>query len=180
MIFRFPPAVVRTCVLTLAALVAAASHAAAANGDVVLYSSDVTAASGNFAAAGSASGAGGQKMSSTDYGWSTTNNPLPYPNDYFEATFTAPAYTKYHVWLRLHSQNDSKWNESVWVQFSDALDASLNSIYQINSYNGLAVNLENCSGCGVSGWGWQDGAYWLSQNNVVQFPSSGTHRIPTA
>ena len=177
MIFRFPPAVVRTCVLTLAALAAAASHAAAANGDVVLYTSDVTVASGNFAAAGSASGAGGQKMSSTDYGWSTTSNPLPYPNDYFEATFTAPAYTKYHVWLRLRAQNDSKWNDSVWVQFSDALDASLNSIYQINSYNGLAVNLESCAGCGVSGWGWQDGAYWLSQDKIVQFPSSGTHRI---
>ena len=177
MFFRFRPSFVRTGVLALTALVAAASHAAAANGDIVLYTSDVSGVSGNFAAAGSASGAGGQKMSSTDYGWSNSNSPLPYPNDYFEATFTAPAYVKYHVWLRLRGQNDSKWNESVWVQFSDALDSSLNSVYQINSYNGLAVNLENCAGCGVSGWGWQDGAYWLSQSKVVQFPSSGTHRI---
>jgi endonuclease/exonuclease/phosphatase family metal-dependent hydrolase len=177
MFLRFRPTLVRTCILTATALAATASHAAAAGGDVVLYTSDVTAVSGNFAAASSASAAGGQQMQSQDYGWSTPNSPLAYPNDYFEVTFTAPAYVKYHVWLRLRAQNDSKWNDSVWVQFSDALDASGNSIYQINSTNGLAVNLESCSGCGDSGWGWQDGAYWLSQNNVVQFPSSGTHRI---
>src|SRR6202030_3343130 len=39
------------------------------------------------------------------------------------------------------------------------------------------LNLENCSGCALSGWGWQDKAYWLQQTNVVQFASSGTHTI---
>jgi len=155
MLFRLPfrSTFVRTCVLTVASLTAIVSRAAAANGDVVLYTSDVTAVSGNFSAASSASGAGGMKMQSTDYGWSTTNAPLPYPNDYFEVTFTAPAYVKYHVWVRLRAQDDSKWNDSVWVQFSDALDSGGNSIYPINSSSGLAVNLERCSGCGVSGWG---------------------------
>src|SRR5262249_36494943 len=134
MFYRLCPALVRICVLTLTVLAATVSHAAAANGDVVLYTSDVTAVSGNFAAASSASGAGGAKMQSTDYGWSTTSVPLAYPNDYFEVTFTAPAYVKYHVWVRLRAQDDSKWNDSVWVQFSDALDAGGNSIYPINSY----------------------------------------------
>ena len=39
------------------------------------------------------------------------------------------------------------------------------------------VNLENCSGCGVSGWGWQNTAYWLSQATTFTFPTSGSHTL---
>ncbi len=35
--------------------------------------------------------------------------------------------------------------------------------YAIGTTSGMLVNLENCSGCGVSGWGWQNRAYWLTQ-----------------
>ncbi|HUR34811.1 MAG TPA: carbohydrate-binding protein [Vicinamibacterales bacterium] len=167
---------VRSCVLALAASALFAS-AAAASGDVVLYPTDVTATSGNWARVSSATGAGATKMQSNDYGWSTTAAALAGPGDYFEATFNAPAYIKYHVWVRLRATGDSKYNDSAWVQFSDALDRNGNTVYPIGSSNALLVNLENCSGCGVAGWGWQDKAYWLQQENIVQFPSTGSHRV---
>ncbi len=145
--------------------------------DIVLYTSDVSAASGNWAQSGTPTGAGGLKMVSADYGWSTPTAALASPGDYYEATFSAPASTPYHVWLRLRGVNDSKYNESVWVQFSDSLTQGGSSVYRIGTTGGLLVNLENCSGCGVSAWGWQDKAYWLSQSSIVQFASSGSHTI---
>src|SRR5437870_2540560 len=138
--------------------------------DIVLYASDVTAVQGNWARTASASGAGGQKMASTDYGWSTPYTPLASPNDFFEATFTAPSATPYHLWLRLRAVSDSKWNDSVWVQFSDATQ------YQIGSTSALLVNLATDStGCSVNGWGCQDEAYWLQQSATVTFTTAGAH-----
>jgi hypothetical protein len=160
----------------LAALLANGRRLAAA-GDVVAYASDVTTISGNWSRVADSTAAGGQDMTSADYGWSATAEPLASPNDYFEIPFTASANTAYHVWVRMRATGDSKWNDSVWLQFGDAQTASGSSIYQIGTTSGLLLNLEPCSNCGTSGWGWVDGAYWLSQINVVQFASSGTHTL---
>ena len=163
--------------MALFAMIVGAGIRAFASGDVVLYSTDFTNIRGNWAVVATSTGAGGQMLSSVDRGWATAGSPLAAPADYVEATFSAPSYTPYHVWLRLRATSDSKYNDSVWVQFSDALDLNQNAIDAIGSTRGLAVNLENCSGCGESGWGWQDKAYWLQQGNLVQFSTSGTHTI---
>jgi hypothetical protein len=39
------------------------------------------------------------------------------------------------------------------------------------------VNLEPCFSCGVSGWGWQNGAYWLDQPNTLTFANAGAHTL---
>ena len=79
--------------------------------------------------------------------------------------------------MRLRAAADSKYNDSVWVQFSDAVDAGSNPVYPIGSTRGLLINLEPCSGCGVAGWGWQDKGYWLAPGAVLQFASGGSHTI---
>src|SRR5689334_23861269 len=79
------------------------THLHAASDDIVLYAADVTTIQGNWDRIASASAAGGQKMASTDYGWSAADAPLASPNDYFEATFNAPASTAFHVWIRLRA-----------------------------------------------------------------------------
>jgi endonuclease/exonuclease/phosphatase family metal-dependent hydrolase len=145
--------------------------------DIVLYPSDVSNSSGNWYAAQSASGAGGQRVTSDDYGWSSVDVPLANPSNYFEATFSAPAYTTYHVWLRLRAGGDSKWNDSVWVQFSDSADTNGSAAYRIGSGDALLVNLEPCNNCGVSGWGWADKGYWTGQSPLVTFANRGTHTI---
>ncbi len=108
--------------LALAATAALATPASAANGDIVLNASDVTAIAGNWSVAGSDDAASGITMTSVPYGWSSWDTALANPADYFEASFTAPANVPYHVWLRLRAAGNSKWSDSVWVQFSDALD----------------------------------------------------------
>jgi hypothetical protein len=39
------------------------------------------------------------------------------------------------------------------------------------------VNLEPCYNCGISGWGWQNGAYWLEQPTTVTFATAGRHTM---
>jgi endonuclease/exonuclease/phosphatase family metal-dependent hydrolase len=166
---------VRVCsfVLSLFALSAVSAGAQ----EVVLHSTDVTTIKGNWTRVSDSSAASSQSMSSADNGWSSTSQPQASPADYFEASFTAQAWVKYRVWIRARAKNDSKWNESIWVQFGDSLDASGDSAYRVGTADGLLFNLESCSGCGVSAWGWTGGAYWTSENSQVQFSSAGTKTI---
>jgi len=159
----------------MAVLLAGIAAPAHAQSDVVLYPSDVSVVRGNWSQGASAGGTG-MAMQSTDWAWTNTS-ALASPNDYFEASFTAQANTNYHVWLRLRGVGNSKYNESVWVQFNDALDTGGSPAYRIGTSSGLLVNLENCRDCGIAGWGWQDKAYWSSQSPIVRFPTTGTHTI---
>jgi hypothetical protein len=152
------------------------SAASASTADIVLYPSEAATVRGNWSAAASAGAAEGRSMTSANLGWSTTAAPLASPANYFEMSFSAPAGTAYRVWLRLRASGNSKWNDAVWVQFSDAV-AGGSAIYRIGTTSGLMVNLERCSGCGTSGWGWQNTAYWLSQTTAVSFATSGTHTV---
>ena len=160
----------------LVASLFATPHAFGAEPEIVLYAADVTAIHGNWTSVADSSAAGGRYLSSPDAGWSSASAPLPQPSSYFEVGFTATAGTSYRLWLRLRAASNSKYNESVWVQSSDALKNGAPA-YAIGSASALLVNLENCSGCGVSGWGWKDGAYWLAQASTVQFSSTGAHTL---
>jgi hypothetical protein len=160
----------------LCAFVLESPDGTAAAPDIVLYASDVSTIQGNWTRTTSSTAAGGQQISSVDNG-APTASAVAAPRDFFEATFTAPANTPYHVWLRLRANADSKVNDSVWVQFGDAIDAKGSALYPVGSTSGLLINLENCSGCGVAGWGWQDGAYWFTQSSIVAFRSPGAHTI---
>ncbi len=60
---------------------------------------------------------------------------------------------------------------------SDAQTTGGSAVYRIGTTGGLVVNLEDCSGCGESGWGWQDGVYWMSQSTTIKFANAGSHTI---
>jgi hypothetical protein len=63
------------------------------------------------------------------------------------------------------------------VQFSDAV-ASGAPIYPVDSTSALDVNLAtDANATSLNGWGWQNGAYWLSQATTVSFATSGTHTM---
>jgi endonuclease/exonuclease/phosphatase family metal-dependent hydrolase len=167
--------------LTLAAVVfslgGVPTTANASSGDIVLYASDAMYVKGNWAKGSVPGAADSTAVLSSNLGWATPDAPLASPSNYFEFTFDAPAGTKYRVWLRLRAKDNSKWNDAVWVQFSDALLPTGAAAYRIGTTNGLMVNLERCAGCGTAGWGWQNSAYWLSQQTVVQFAAGGTHTL---
>ena len=108
---------------------------------------------------------------------SNTSQPLAAPSHYVDVTFNADSGTPYSVWLRLKALNNSKYNDAVWVQFSDA---TLNGspIYPINTTSGLLVNLATDAGAAsLKGWGWQNGAYWLSQATTLTFSTGGSHTM---
>jgi endonuclease/exonuclease/phosphatase family metal-dependent hydrolase len=158
----------------------------AAGDDIVLHSADVTAVKGNWSKVADSSAATGTMMSSADVGWSKTDAPLASPADYFEANFNADPNTPYHVWLRLRASGDSKWNDSVFVQFADdaaqhdfspVIDQNGAAVYAIGTASALTANLESCGGCGTRGWGWVDSGWWLNASPVVTFRTGGTHTI---
>lgn len=149
----------------------------AASSDIVIHAGDITAIHGAWTLTSSTTGAGGRLLGTADAGWASTAVPLAAPAHYFDVTFEAPGNTAYQVWLRLRATGNAKWNDSVWVQFSDAVDAGGAPLWRIASTDALLVNLEDCIGCGVSGWGWQDNASWLKQAARVRFEGSGTHTL---
>lgn len=153
-------------------------RAAAASGDVVLYATDVTSMAGNWARVADSTAAGGQMMASANRNWSNTAGPLATPANFFDAPFSAPAATAFHVWVRLRASGNSKNNDSVYVQFSDAVDSNGAALYRIGTTSGLVVNLAgDSSGRNISGWGWRDGAYFVVQQSTIRFASSAGHTV---
>jgi hypothetical protein len=148
--------------------------------EIVLYATNIAKMNGNWAKVASTAAAGGYAMRSADRDWASADAPLASPTHYFQLRFDALANTPYRIWLRLRATSNSKWNDSVWVQFSNSLVGG-RSAYRIGTTSGLLVNLERCNACGVSGWGWANAAYWLNQPTVLTFSQSGpqTVRIQT-
>jgi hypothetical protein len=147
--------------------------------NIVIYASDIPAAGlhGSWSVASDATSPNGTKLVTTDVGWASTNNPLASPTDYVDVTFTAAAGTPYRLWLRLQALGNSKFNDAVWVQFSDA-QVNGAAIYPINNTSGLDVNLAtDGTAASLNGWGWQNTAYWLSQSTTLTFATSGTHTM---
>jgi hypothetical protein len=147
--------------------------------DIVIYASDLpsSARHGTWRTASDATSPKGIKLTTPDNGFASADAPLAAPADYVDVTFSAVAGVPYRVWLRLQALANSKYNDAVWLQFSDAA-VNGNPVYRINTSSGLLINLATDSAAGsLSGWGWQNGAYWLSQPTVVTFPTTGTRTL---
>jgi hypothetical protein len=147
--------------------------------NVVVYANDVPNAAlhGAWAKTSDGSAANGIKLTTSDAGYAAPDAPLSSPTHYFDVSFNAVANTPYTIWLRLQALNNSKFNDAVWVQFSDALVNGA-SAYPINSNSGLLVNLAtDGNATSLNGWGWQNAAYWLAQPTTVTFATTGAHTL---
>src|SRR6185369_11494661 len=141
------------------------------NGDIVIYASAIPASGrhGSWTTAADSSSPNNVKLVTPDSGIANPNNPLASPVDYVDVSFNAPAGTPYRIWMRLQALANSKYNDAVWLQFSDAL-AGGSSIYPIGTTAGLLVNLATDAGAtSLNKWGWQNTAYWLAQATTVTF-----------
>jgi hypothetical protein len=124
------------------------------------------------------SAAGGARISNPDAGAAKKQLALANPPDYFEMTFNADAGVSYRIWLRAKAQNDFWGNDSVFVQFSDSVDSSGNPFYRVGTTSGAEVNLEDCSGCTIQGWGWQDNGWGIGVlGPLIRFQSTGPHTL---
>jgi hypothetical protein len=93
--------------------------------------------------------------------------------------FLADPAATYKPWLRLRAADNSWANDSVWVQFSAATDVNGVPAYRIGTRSGMAVNLEECLGCGLSGWGWEDDGWGAVDRNgaLLRFPDGGWQQL---
>ena len=146
------------------------------DGEIVIHAADVTRVAGRWRKQADSSAASGMKVTSTDAGWSMTSAAPAEPVDFFEAAFDAPAGVAYQVWFRMRAVGDLPANDSIWVQYSDAVTPAGAPLYRLGTASAMGIALEDCSGCGVGGWGWQDRAYW-APGSYVQFAGGGTHAI---
>jgi exonuclease III len=137
------------------------------------------AAFGSWRVMADASAAGGSRIWNPNAAAAKLGSAQAAPRSYIELTFTADRGTPYRLWLRGRAEEDSWANDSVFVQFSDAVDGSGAAVWRIGSASSTWVSLEECSGCAVSGWSWQDNGYGYAgtMGPLVRFATSGTHTI---
>jgi PKD repeat protein len=147
-------------------------------GDIVLYASEATVKVGNWTVTADSSAAGGARLRNPNASLARIDTPLANPSHYFEMTFTAQADTPYRLWVRGKADSNGWANDSVHVQFSGSVTSAGSSIYRIGTTSATFVNLEDCSGCGISGWGWQDNGYGTGVlGPVIYFQTSGVQTI---
>ncbi|MGH9309773.1 MAG: FG-GAP-like repeat-containing protein [Vicinamibacterales bacterium] len=130
---------------------------------------------GNWSSVPDTTAAGGNRAYDRNLRAPKVTTPVPNPTNYLFYTFVADPTQTYKLWIRLKADGNHWSNDSVWVQFGGAADAAGNPVYRTGTSSGLAVNLEECSGCGVSGWGWEDDGWGAVNRNGVtlRFPSGG-------
>src|SRR5688572_13755015 len=127
--------------------------------EIVLYASTASVKVGNFSNVADATAAGGARIWNSDAGAAKLATALVNPASYFEMTFNAQAGVPYRLWVRAKADNNSPYNDSYFVQFSGAVTASGVPAHRIGTTTGTAINLEDCWGCTLSGWGWQDNGW---------------------
>ena len=146
------------------------------NRDMVLYANDAIVRINDTHLVADPTAADGRAMLMPDH--AVTAAPAPYPATGFDLKFYAIAGLPYRVWIRGRAQNDSTANDSVWLQFSDSVDANGNAIWRMLTNSAMGISLEECAGCGVSGWGWHDDGWGAGvRGPAVYFKSNGYHTV---
>ena len=154
--------------------------APASASEIVIWANNVPSTSifGNWRKESNSSAAGQVSLHQPDFGAAKVTTALTSPSSYFEVTFPAVAGVAYRLWLRGRGDGDSWSNDSVFVQFSGSTNSSGSSVYRTGTTSALEMNLEDCSGCGIQGWGWQDDGWGIGVlGPLVYFQSTGTQTI---
>lgn len=152
--------------------------AAFAADEIVLYAGDVQVVRGGWRKEASSSAAAGVRLRHPNAGAAKLTTALASPSNDFEVTFTAEAGVPYRLWMRGRADEDSWANDSVFVQFNDSVDGSGLATWRIGGTSATVVNLEDCSNCGLSAWGWQDNGWGVGVlGPLVRFASTGTHTM---
>ncbi|MGH9370817.1 MAG: DUF4038 domain-containing protein, partial [Vicinamibacterales bacterium] len=132
---------------------------------------------GNWVVVPDATAAGGARLRNPNAGLAKAS-PSATPADYFEMTFDAEAGTPYRLWIRARADGNAYWNDSVSVQFSGSVSPTGQPVYRIGTTSAITYVLEDCSGCGVSNWGWQDNGYGAGVlGPAIRFVATGPQTI---
>jgi phosphatidylserine/phosphatidylglycerophosphate/cardiolipin synthase-like enzyme len=146
---------------------------------VVLWPSQLpdSALHGDWARTPDPSAAGGSALRNADRARAKITPALAAPANFFEMSFTAARGVPYHVWIRMRADANSTANDSVHVQFSDAVDAAGASMMRIGSTGSAEPVLQDGpTGAAPHDWGWTDNG-WGNLGAPVYFAADGSHVI---
>ena len=146
--------------------------------EIVLYTADNPVRAGGWSVASDSTAAAGSTLRHPNAGVGKLPAALASPTHYFELTFDALANRPYRLWMRGKAESNSWANDSVFIQFDKSVNAQGTPIWRIGSTSAADYNLEDCSGCGLSGWGWQDNGWGIGvMGPLVYFASDGPQTI---
>jgi HKD family nuclease len=144
---------------------------------VVWPSASAAGLNGNWTHVNDSTAAGGSALWNANHGDSKISPAHATPASYFDLTFDAQSGTAYHLWVRLRAENNSRSNDSVHVQFSDAVTSTGAATMRIGSSSSAEVILQDGSGDGsIHEWGWADNG-WGTLGPHLYFATSGTHTM---
>jgi hypothetical protein len=129
------------------------------DGEIVLYASEAGVRAGAWKVEQDPTAAGGRRIRHPDAGTPKVTAPAANPAHYFEMSFDARAGIPYRLWVRSKADRNHWGNDSVFVQFDGTVTAGGGAQFRIGTTGATPVNLEECSGCGLSGWGWEDNGW---------------------
>jgi hypothetical protein len=147
-----------------------------ASSDIVLYARDARSITGNWQLVADNTAAANTRIWNPNTGVAKIGTAASSPANFFELTFQAEAGVEHRVWIRMKADDDHWANDSLFVQFSDGLDRAGNAVWRIGTQSAMSVSLEDCTGCGEHGWGWNDNGYDTPGQSVT-FATSGTHTL---
>jgi hypothetical protein len=124
------------------------------------------------------SAADGSKLRHPNAGAAKLATALASPTNYFELTFNAVAGKAYRLWIRGKADSNNWANDSLFIQFDGSVDDQGAPIWRLGSTAAAEYNLEDCGGCGLAGWGWQDNGWGVGvMGPVVRFAADGPQTI---
>ena len=129
--------------------------------EIVVHAAHATAIAGAWRTVTDPTAASGARLWHPNANAPKLTVPFASPANYFEVTFQAQAGVPYRLWMRAIAEANYWGNDSVFVQFSGSVTVSGTPIDRIGTTAAMSYVLEDCSGCGVSGWGWQDNGYGI-------------------
>ncbi len=134
---------------------------------------------GTFSHVEDSTAAGGGRVYDQNLGRPKVNTPVPFPENHLFLDFVADPTQTYKLWVRLKADGNHFSNDSLWLQFSGSTDIQGNAKYRVGTTSALAANLEECNGCGISGWGWADDGWGAPNLNgvMLRFPGGGVQTI---
>jgi PKD repeat protein len=163
---------------TASAVITVNSPSLPAGSEIVLYASKASTRVGDWSVVTDPTAAGGRAIWNRDVGRPKINSPVALPGHYFEMTFHAVAGRPYRLWVRGRAENNSPYNDSVFVQFSSTVGSNGAPVFRIGTTDATTINLEDCLGCGVQGWGWQDNGWGVGvMGPLVNFSNTGLQRL---
>ena len=146
--------------------------------EIVLHTRTATTTAGQFRMDLDAGAAGGSCEHHPDLGAAKVAVPHNAPANHFEMTFNADAGKPYRLWIRGKAERNFYGNDSVYVQFSQSVTSAGTPIHRIGTTSAIPIVLEECSGCALSGWGWNDNGYGTGVlGALIYFERSGPQTL---